>query len=79
MMKKKRKTEKYSDFTLEHEYVMDILFISVISLGIFFLAGSFGLINLANSRNSEVLSAQSVEVGDLPRIIPPKPCEACNK
>ncbi len=76
---KKKKTEEFTDFTLEHEYVMDILFISIISLGIFFLAGSFGIINLANSRNTEVLSAQVVEVKDSPRIIPPKPCEACNK
>lgn len=76
---KKKKTEKFTDFTLEHEYVMDLLFISIISLGIFFLAGSFGIINLASSRNTEVLSAQVVEIEDSPRIIPPKPCEACNK
>jgi hypothetical protein len=63
---KKKKTEKSTDFTLEHEYVMDLLFISIISLGIFFLAGSFSLINLASGRNTEVLSTQAVEIEDFP-------------
>lgn len=76
----KKKTKKYHDFTLEPTYVMDLLFISVVSLGIFFLVGSFSIISFAGSRNTEVLSVQTSEIPeDTPRIIPPKPCEACNK
>lgn len=69
-----KKKEKETDFTLEHSYVMDILFISILSLGIFFLSGSFHLIELANNQNREVLSAQTTKLReDQPRIIPPRP------
>jgi hypothetical protein len=83
-MKKKKRVDKDYDFTHDHDYVVDLLFIAVISLGIFYLAGSFSLIRWANTSRANVLSAQSenvveiVEVKDSPRIIPPKPCEACN-
>jgi len=76
----KKKKEKEIDFTLEHSYVMDILFISILSLGIFFMFGSFNIIKFANSQKGAVLSAQTIELPeDQPRIIPPRPCASCTK
>ena len=84
---KKKKKKKYN-FTHEPSFGNSVFFISYISLGIIILVGLFNFMWLVNSQKRAVLSAQTqfvatIEkpeyVSDSPKIIPPRPCESCDK